>query len=102
MNGIEIVQTFCLESDSIVDGLTEFKKWIYSNDVEAEPRNTPNMETMDYEEYVQTKKAWFKYKVFLSLPTTERDALHANWSTLCSIARSRSIGLWPPSSLQPM
>merc|ERR1712083_232118 len=36
--------------------------WMYSSDVEKEPKYKPNMDTMDYDEYVSTKKAWFKYK----------------------------------------
>merc|ERR1712048_934397 len=37
VNGIEIVQTFCSESDSI-DGLKDFKQWIYSPERDKKPK----------------------------------------------------------------
>lgn len=64
VNGIEIVQTFCLQADSVTEGLAAFKQWMYSTEVETEPLQKPNMDTMAYGEYVDAKKAWFKFKVW--------------------------------------
>ena len=62
VNGIEIVQTFCSQSDTIDDGLKQFKKWIYSPEVDKKPNKKPNLKQQGYEEYVQSKMVWFKYK----------------------------------------
>ena len=62
VNGIEIIQTFCSDINDTYQGLIEFKKWIYSTDIDKKPSKKPDLKIQKYDEYMKLKKIWFKYK----------------------------------------